>query len=92
MIVVKIELWPFGNEANKRDIGTIEIGNVGGDMQTGEYDIRMFEGNRTLKWAGMLTGFPRMMCDAWDLVGRALYDSHPGSRLKCIKVNGGVVK
>jgi len=38
MIRVTVELVPFGVEGLKRTIAEAEIGNVGGDLTTGEYD------------------------------------------------------
>ena len=39
MLVVKLEIWPLGNEAQAREIGRMRIGNVGGDHDGGEYDV-----------------------------------------------------
>lgn len=40
MIVVKVELWPFGDEARREEIGRLHIVNDGsGDSETGNYDV-----------------------------------------------------
>lgn len=37
MLVVKVEIWPHGDEKAARELGRAEIGNVGGDEVTGVY-------------------------------------------------------
>lgn len=38
MLVVKIELWPWGEEARKRQLATIAIANTGaGNVHIGDY-------------------------------------------------------
>lgn len=37
MIMIKIEMWPHGNEARKRDLAAIAVVNVGGDSDRGDY-------------------------------------------------------
>lgn len=37
MLVVKLELWPHGDEKRKREIGRTYIANVGGSVSRGEY-------------------------------------------------------
>jgi hypothetical protein len=37
MIMVKIEIWPMGDESRKRDLAAIAIANVGGDHELGDY-------------------------------------------------------
>lgn len=39
MIRCTIELLPFGDEARKRVIGCVEIANVGGSSEVGEYAV-----------------------------------------------------
>lgn len=42
MVVVKIELWPLGNEKHKREIGRAKIWNDGtGDRNTGNYEAEL---------------------------------------------------
>lgn len=66
MLVVKIELWPFGNEAASRQIGEMKIWNdASGDSETGNY-VAQLDGKEVkiknhLRSAG-----------AWVLLGKAL--------------------
>lgn len=39
MIVVKIELWPQGNELEAQEIGRTYIANVGGTAKRGDYRV-----------------------------------------------------
>jgi len=42
MLVIKIELWPFGQESNKRELGRTYIYNNGeGTSEIGEYEVRV---------------------------------------------------
>ena len=43
MLVIRIELWPKGNPARKRDLGIATISNVGGTLETGEYDCKLLK-------------------------------------------------
>lgn len=45
MIIVKIELWPWGFETRKRMLGEIHISNDGtGDRDFGNYDVGVKHG------------------------------------------------
>lgn len=37
MIVVKIEMWPHGDEDRRREIGRMYLANVGGTAERGDY-------------------------------------------------------
>lgn len=39
MLRVTLEIVPFGIEERKRTIGTMKIGNVGGNHATGDYEV-----------------------------------------------------
>ena len=41
--MIKIELWPHGDETRAREIGRAEIANVGGTVEYGNYDVRLFK-------------------------------------------------
>lgn len=41
MIVVKVELWPFGREDKAEEIGRTYIANIGGTTERGDYDVAM---------------------------------------------------
>lgn len=77
MIVVRIELWPGGREAEKREIGVARIANVGGTETVGDYDVRLLKSPEYAKnpglWRrGRVEGFPRKRLGPWDLLYRAL--------------------
>jgi hypothetical protein len=66
MLVIKIEIWPFGVEENKRPIGNLKIANDGtGDAETGNY-FAFFNDNR--KDLIKIKNFPRSVKDAWHLL------------------------
>ena len=82
MLVVKIELWPFGDERAKREIGRSYIINRGdGDLTTGNYDAFVCRRGQTAKGAYMRTGevvgFKRQSYNVWRLVLRALRSAFP---------------
>jgi hypothetical protein len=84
MIVVKIELWPGGDEGRKQDLGTAQIANaVTSTLATagelGDYTIELHKGRKYSTrggvWkAGRVNGFPRLRLGPWDLLFRALRD------------------
>ena len=40
MVVVTVEIWPFGDESQKQHLGTVNISNNGtGDSRTGNYSV-----------------------------------------------------
>lgn len=66
MVVVKIELWPKGDEKKARPLGTIIIANnATGDAQHGNYDVSashagIYYGKRKEPYkTAKVTGFPR---------------------------------
>lgn len=74
MIVVRIELWPQGQKARARHLGTAQIWNDGtGDRGRGNYHVTLSKwGSRETWRAGLLQGFPRLHLGPWDLLLRAL--------------------
>lgn len=40
MLVVKVEIWPLGSRMAAREIGRLEISNVGGSEVACHYDVR----------------------------------------------------
>lgn len=54
MIVVRVELWPLGDESVKEDLGTAIIMNDGsGDVRVGAYDVRLMKGAKYSKQGGV---------------------------------------
>ena len=83
MIVVKVELWPFGIEERKREIGSFTIANVGpspeqDNNQVCSYKYRFKTAGKPprKKWKeGVIHGFPRLRRNVYDLIYRALKDA-----------------
>jgi len=89
MIVVKIEMWPHGNEDKKYEIGRTYIYNAGGTMRKGDYEARVCRKN---KWSfklddlrsgkgftrtGRIEGHPRLSQNIWRLIVKALLACFP---------------
>ena len=75
MIRVVIELVPYGDESQKRHLGTATIANDGtGTVQVGNYNVTLSKwGRPTQTWKrGRVEGFPRQTRGAWDLLYLAL--------------------
>ncbi len=75
MIRVTIQLLPFGNEANARHLGTIDIANDGtGTAERGNYKVRLagFRGPHSRWREGAVRDFPRKSRGPYDLLLRAL--------------------
>ena len=76
MLVVRMEIWPGGDESRKREIGRANIANVGGDSAVGDYDYVVVEG-ATLVGKGRWCGHNRMD-GATRLVSRILHYATTG--------------
>ncbi len=75
MLRITIELLPYGSEAHKKHLGTMEIANDGtGGLSTGNYNVRLSKRGqpKTLWKVGRVLGFPRKRLGAYDLMLRAL--------------------
>jgi hypothetical protein len=78
MIVVKIFLWPFGNEEREQQLGEVRIHNdCTGTKTTGNYGVKLMKSMKYAKlpgiWkSGHVTGFPRLILGPYDLLYRAL--------------------
>lgn len=69
MLVVKLELWPGGDEAKKRVIGSATIANVGGDDRHGTYQATVVTDG--ISFETRVEDHPRED-GAWALVARVL--------------------
>lgn len=68
MLVVKIELWPHGDEDKKETLGTAYIANdATGDRFTGNYLYRLL-GKKKVLSVGRIIGFKRLQKNAWNLL------------------------
>jgi hypothetical protein len=65
MLVVKIELWPHGQEDKAKEIGRMRIANIKGDRDIADYQVVM-DGQQ-----GQVLGHARSL-PVWCLVNRAL--------------------
>lgn len=74
MLVVKVELWPFGDESRMKELARGFIWNdATGTSTRGNYQFVLKDG-RGRKWkTGTVTDFPRTKLLGWDLLLRALY-------------------
>lgn len=74
MINVKVSLWPHGVRSKASTLGEIQIANVGGTVDVGDYAVRLFTwGDRPRVWKkGEVRGFPRLKLGPYDLLLRAL--------------------
>lgn len=77
MVVVKIELWPKGDESKARQIGEVQIINDGtGDLVNGNYKVNVKHGGSYFGKpgnykSGRVTKFRRLL-SPYHLVQRAL--------------------
>ena len=79
MIVVKIELWPWGFESRKKEIGRMLIDNQGVDGKRGDYRVRVLrKGSETkVLREGEVKNYPRESYTIWRLICRALKSTFP---------------
>lgn len=90
MIVVKIELWPFGNRNQARELGRMYITNDGtGDQTTGNYDVAVArKGTKTTPQpivpsgpkptrSCKVLGHKRLTYPIWHLILKALRGCFP---------------
>ena len=78
MIVIKIELWPRGNESRAKEIGRMTLTNDAAttlaDDSRGSYHVRLMRRGTTdkVQRAGYVENWPRKREPIWKLVHRAL--------------------
>lgn len=76
MLVVKIELWPGGDERRVKEIGRLHIINRG-DSPTprrGNYTVNLLRRgtNRKVHRSGEVLNYPRLSYPVWKLIRKAL--------------------
>jgi len=90
MIVIKVEMWPYGRAEQAREIGRAYIANVGGDVERGNYrawvcrrngsvdpaEVCRHEGGPAVR-KGEVRDYPRLRYNMWRLVIRALRSCFP---------------
>ena len=80
MLIIRIEIWPFGYESRKREIAVAKIANTGeGSLERGNYEGAIGRNGRPaplkdkdIKARGEVKDFPRKSLTAWDLLLRLL--------------------
>jgi len=90
MIVVKVEMWPKGDESKAYEIGRTYIYNAGGSLIRGDYEARVCRKAKTFVYeprkvvsgdgfsrTGRVEGYPRLSYNIWRLVLRALRACFP---------------
>ncbi len=90
MIVVKLELWPRGDESHAKEIGRMYIANDGkGTTDRGDYQVAVCRRNTTdvpapidpggskATRTGTVTRYPRLAYNVWRLIARALLSAFP---------------
>lgn len=92
MIVVKLELWPGGDESRAQDLGKAIIGNESNLADISDYSVYLLTGAKysrnpgTIWRTGEVKGFPRTSYQVgpWELLFLAL-ESALGSRVALVK-------
>lgn len=90
MIVIKLEMWPGGDEARKYDLGRAFIWNDGrvADPRRGDYGVAIQRRGYTGSWVDVVRGqkaqrrgevkdYPRLAYPVWRLIIRALRSAFP---------------
>jgi len=90
VIVVKIEMWPKGDESRAREIGRTYIYNAGGTAERGDYEVRVSRKAKEFKHeprkvlsgegfarTGSVKDYPRKSYNVWRLITRALKSAFP---------------
>ena len=72
MIVVKLELWPKGDELKARELGRMVASNVGGTEKLGEYFVDLYGRQKRHMGCAKVSRWPRTRYHAWYLVARML--------------------
>jgi len=73
MIVIKVEMWPGGDQKNAYPLGTAVIINTAtGTATQGNYVAQVFSKNGRLIRKETVSDFPRKRLLVWDLLHRVL--------------------
>lgn len=77
MLVVKVELWPFGFEGDRRELGRLDIWNKGWQAPAGHYGYRLYKDGEPTKVIrqGTVKGFNRETSTAYDLLQQVLEEA-----------------
>jgi hypothetical protein len=79
MIIVSVQLVSAIHPSRSRELARMEICNVGGDTDIGDYEVKTLRGRckeqldrRSVTRHGKITGYPRLAIHVWHLVSEAL--------------------
>lgn len=73
MLVVRLEVWPEGDESRKRDLGRAEIVNDETGTDTlGNYDFRVRNARGDVFHEGRVERWPRLSRGPWALLFRCM--------------------
>jgi len=95
MIVIRLEMWPKGDESRKYPLGEIRVTNIGGDAQRGDYAIELMKSashgaKRPGVWRrGIVKNFPRLRLGQYDLLLRGLIACIGGRSPEAVHVPAG---
>lgn len=70
MLILTLEIWPFGQKKDRRKLGTMTISNIGGTHEAGDYEVMFEQPNRPAMHT-YLSGYKRSL-GAWTLVLQAM--------------------
>lgn len=76
MIVIKVELWPYGHESKAKEIGRMHIINDGSsdNPKRDNYLVKLLRrgSTSTVRKEGAVHNHPRLHTDIWTLVQKAV--------------------
>lgn len=76
MLIVKVELWPFGNEDEKEEIASAKIWNTGtGTLKSGNYNS-IFNSNLHGQFSSQLNNHNRNK-NVWNLISNLIQKGIP---------------
>ena len=75
MLRVTVEVLPYGDEAQASNIAKLDIINVGGTRERGNYETRLFKNASAENFLQTdLVGYDRLNNDVFNLVSHALQE------------------
>ncbi len=79
MLVVKVELWPGGNQNRAKQLGFATIANISNLRDISDYQVTMTAepplndpSNRIVSYEGKVVDYNRKKFDVWHLIKEAL--------------------
>jgi hypothetical protein len=74
MLQVTVELLLFGDPdaATRKQLGLVEIVNIGGDRAHASYEVRVFDEAGERIASALLADYPRFATTLWGLVARGV--------------------